>query len=143
MPNPPPVVKVKPYPFLGQFKDARGSFPGQVVRLTVQGLMIEVSGTSVQPGEKVEISFVTPIQNGAVAVSGVVVKIYNQLSSVSGGGSAVVLPPAVPAATGSPAQAAAAPTSILLIEVHYASVLPEAMNRIAMFLEATGQAKRG
>lgn len=141
MPNTPPVVKVKPYPFPGQLKDSRGSYSGQIVRLTVQGLMIEVSGSSVQPGEKVEVSFVTPIQNGAVAVAGLVVKIYNQLSSVSGGGAAANSPQAAPTAAASPA--VAIPTSFLLLEVHYASVLPEAMNRIAMFLEATGQAKRG
>ena len=141
MPNSPSVTKVKPYPFPGQLKDARGSFAGQIVRLTAQGLMIEVSGSSVQPGEKVEVSFVTPIQNGAVALAGVVVKIYNQLASVSGGGAAASASSASGPAT--PPATTSMPSSILLIEVHYASVLPEAMNRIAMFLEATGQAKRG
>ena len=72
------VRRVKPYPFKAQFKDARGLYQGQIVKLTVKGLMIDVPGTAVQPGDKVEVSFVTPVLAGTVVAAGVVVKIYNQ-----------------------------------------------------------------
>lgn len=118
------VKRVKPYPFKGQLKDSRGAYPGQILKMTLQGLMIEVGGSSVQPGDKVEVTFTTPVLNGAVILAGVVVKVYNQLT----GGSQAVADGAV---------------SIHLVEVHYKSVPPDSMSRIAQFLESTGQAKRG
>ncbi len=129
------VKKVKPYPIGGQMKDARGTYQGNVMRLTLSGLMIEISGSSVQPGEKVEVGFVTPILKGAIAVKGVVVKVYNQLTGVSGG-AATTAPP-----TGAGATAPAG--AIHLVEIHFTSVPPDSMNQIAIFLERTGQAKRG
>ncbi len=130
------VKKVKPYPIGGQMKDSRGTYQGNVMRLTLTGLMIEVSGSSVQPGEKVEVGFVTPILKGTIAVKGVVVKVYNQLTGVSGG---PVMTPATSSAPGAAPNAGA----IHLIEIHYTSVPPESMNQISVFLERTGQAKRG
>ena len=130
------VKKVKPYPIGGQMKDARGTYQGNVMRLTLSGLMIEVSGSSVQPGEKVEVNFVTPILKGAIAVKGVVVKVYNQLSGVSGG------PAMTPASTSAPGPARTS-GAIHLVEIHYTSVPSESMNQISVFLERTGQVKRG
>lgn len=124
------VKKVKAYPFKAQLKDVRGSYIGQIVKLTLQGLMIEVAGTSVQPGDKVEISFTTPVLSGSVISAGVVVKVYNQLT----GGA------------GMPAPASGAPDGAVglhLVEIHFKSVPPDSLTRIAQFLEKTGQAKRG
>lgn len=118
--DPKSVRKVKAFPFPGQLKDARGSFSGQIVKLTIQGLMIEISGTSVQPGETVEVNFVTPVLNGVVLLAGVVVKVYNQM--------------AADAKMGTP--------SIHLIEVHFRSVAGESISRVAQFLEKTGQTRR-
>ena len=115
------VRKVKAFPFPAQLKDARGSFSGQVVKMTIQGLMIEVSGTSVQPGEAVEVNFVTPVLNGVVLLAGVVVKVYNQM--------------AADAKMGTP--------SIHLVEIHFRSVAGESIGRVAQFLEKTGLSKRG
>jgi hypothetical protein len=119
--DPKDVRKVKPFPFPGQFKDARGSFAGQIVKLTIQGLMIEVTGSSVQPGEKVEVNFVTPVLNGVVVLAGVVVKVYNQLAT----------------------DAKAGTGAIHLVEVHFRSVPEASMKHIAHFLEKTGPTKRG
>lgn len=128
----PTVKKVKPYPFPAQLKDMRGTFPGQIVKMANQGLMIEAAGTAVQPGEKVDISFVTPIQNGTVGFTGVVVKVYNQLSGMG----------ATPAMTAANAGApAGTPGSIHLIEVHYTAVPPDSMNNIMKYLVSAGQAK--
>ncbi len=130
------VKKVKPYPFGGQMKDSRGTYQGNLMRLTLSGLMIEVSGSSVQPGEKVEVNFVTPILKGAIAVKGVVVKVYNQLTGVSGGAAVTPVSASTPGAT-------ATTGAIHLIEIHYTSVPADSMNQISIFLERTGQAKRG
>lgn len=127
MASEPKIKKVKAYPIQAQLKDQHGSFPGQIMKLTLNGLMIEVAGTSVQPGEKVEISFVTPVLHGVVGLVGVVVKVYNQLT----GGSQPAPAPGTPLG------------SIHLLEVHYKSVPPDSMGRIAAYLESTGQAKRG
>lgn len=127
------IKKVKPYPFKANMKDAFGTFAGHVVKLTLQGLMIEVGGTSVQPGDKVEVNFTTPVLNGVVVVAGVVVKVYNQMTG--GTGAAV----SVPGSAGVPGAA----SNIRLVEIHFKSVLPESMNHIARFLEQTGQVRRG
>lgn len=74
------IKKIKPFPIHAQFTDARGKFAGQIVKLAGHGMMIEVADSSVQPGERVEISFVTPVLNGAVGLEAVVVKVYNQIS---------------------------------------------------------------
>ena len=156
VPKPPKITKVKPYPIPAQLKDSRGAHAGLIMRLTIQGLMVEVSSTALQPGEKVEITFVTPLQKGAVAIAGVVIKVYNQLTAFTSGVGAASTsrpPPATSAPTGhsssssspssSPVVSPSGSGAISLIEIHYTSVLPESMNSIAMFLEATGQAKRG
>lgn len=114
------VRKVKPFPIQAQLKDSRGSFAGQIVKLTVQGLMIEVAGSSVQPGEKVELNFITPVLNGVVVLAGVVVKVYNQLAPGAKVGSG----------------------SNHLIEVHFRSVPDSSMRQIALFLEQTRQPRR-
>ncbi len=128
--DPKATRKVKPYPIPAQLKDERGSFSAQIVKLTVQGLMLEVSGSSVQPGEKVEVNFVTPVLNGVVVLVGLVIKVYNQLTPSSG----------IPPATISNAPGSI--TSIRLVEVHFRSVPNSSMTNIAHFLEKTGQGKR-
>ncbi len=75
------IKKIKPFPIHAQLTDARGTYPGQIKTLAVHGMMIEVAATAVQPGEKVEISFVTPVHNATVGLEGVVIKVYNQISN--------------------------------------------------------------
>ena len=77
----PLIKKVKPFPIHAQLTDARGTFSGEIKTLAVHGMMIEVANTAVQPGEKVEISFVTPVLNAPVGLEGVVIKVYNQISN--------------------------------------------------------------
>ena len=85
--------------------------------------------------------------SAAVALAGVDVKVYNQLTPFSSVGGAAPVVPALPTvnlpATSAPTAASAGSGAMSLIEIHYTSVLPASMNNIAMFLEATGQAKRG
>ncbi len=123
MSSEPNVKKVKPFPFQGNLVDVRGTSSGQIHRLTLHGLMIELAVTAVQPGERVDVSFVTPVLNGTVAVSGVVVKVYNHLT-----------PP--------PIESGSAFTSTHLVEVHFKGAPGPAMSRIAQFLESIGQIQK-
>lgn len=123
MSSEPTVKKVKPFPIQASLTDARGTSSGQIHRLTLHGLMIELAVTALQPGERVDVSFVTPVLNGPVAIPGVVVKVYNHLTA-----------PAVE--TGS------AFTSTHLVEVHFKGAPAQAMSRIAQFLESIGQIQK-
>ena len=134
------VKKVKPYPFKATLKDTRGAYPGNILKLTLQGLLIEVEGTAVQPGERVDVNFVTPVLHGSVVLVGVVIKVYNQLTMKTLG---LTPGPLMQGQQVQPGQATKPAGPIHLLEVHYKSVPPDSMSRIAMFLESTGQAKRG
>ena len=129
MSSEPTVKKVKPFPFAASLTDARGTSSGQIHRLTLHGLMIELATTALQPGEKVDVSFVTPVLNGAVAISGVVVKVYNHLTRPT---------ESVPEAT----PKGAAFSSTHLVEVHFKGAPGIAMSRIAQFLESIGQIQK-
>lgn len=109
------VKKVKAYPFAAQVKTASGAHSAQVVKLTLQGLMIEVIGTAIQTGETLDINFETPVLHEAVAVSGVVVKVYNQLT----GGK----------------QTAPAGGAIRILEVHFRSIPNSSMAAVTQFLD--------
>lgn len=75
------IKKVKPFPIHAQLTDVRGSYPGQIKTLAAHGMMIEVAATAVQPGDKVEVSFITPVLNAPVGLEGVVIKVYNQIAN--------------------------------------------------------------
>ncbi|MBK7893255.1 MAG: hypothetical protein IPJ84_21095 [Bdellovibrionales bacterium] len=106
------VKKVKPYPFPAQVKLETTALAGSVTKMTQQGLLVEVHGSSLQPGEKVELQFVTPVLHGAVTTAAVVVKVTSQLKGIS------------------------------LLELHFRSQTPEHMARINDFLIHTGQVRR-
>lgn len=131
MSSEPTVKKVKPFPIQASLTDSRGTSAGQIHRLTLHGLMIELAVTAVQPGEKVDVSFVTPVLNGMVAVPGVVVKVYNHLTRPSETGA-----PTPPVDSGS------AFSSTHLVEVHFKGAPALAMSRVAQFLESIGQIQK-
>jgi hypothetical protein len=74
------VKKVKPYPFKGELKESATARPCQIVLLTQSAVLLEVVGGSAQPGDKVEVSFQTPVIGHSVQFHGLVVKVYNQLT---------------------------------------------------------------
>ncbi|MDZ4081501.1 MAG: PilZ domain-containing protein [Bdellovibrionales bacterium] len=118
------VKKVKPYPFKGELKESTTTRPCQIVLLTQAAVLLEAVGGSVQPGDKVEVSFQTPVLGQPVQFQGLVVKVYNQLAGASA--------PHGDAATG----------TIHRLEIHIRSIDPLHMNHIARFLDQIGQKSR-
>lgn len=106
------IKKVKPYPFPVQVKLETSVLAGRATKLTQQGMLVEVQGSSLQPGERVELFFETPVLHGAVTTAAVVVKVMNQLKGMS------------------------------LLELHFRGQDPEHMARINDFLIHIGQVRR-
>jgi len=119
-----PVKKVKHYPFKGELKESATARPCQIVLLTQTAVLLEVVGGSVQAGDKVEVSFQTPVLGDSVQFHGLVVKVYNQL-------------------TGSTApHADGASGTIHRLEIHIRSIDALHQNHIARFLDQIGQKVR-
>jgi hypothetical protein len=116
-----PVKKVKPYPFKGEIKESATSRPCQIVLLTQAAVLLEVVGGSVQPGDKVEVSFQTPVLGDSVRFHGLVVKVYNQLTGSTA--------PHAEGATG----------NIHRLEIHIRSIDPLYSNHMARFLDQIGR----
>lgn len=108
------VVKVKPYPFKAEIKTETATHSAQVMKVTYQGAMVEVVGTAFQPGDKLELRFVTPVLGGVVQTSAVVVKIYNQMVGAS--------------------QPVAGGEAIRMLELHFRSLPNDSMAAITQFL---------
>lgn len=118
------VKRVKPYPFKGELKESVTARPCQIVLLTQTAVLLEAVGGSVQPGDKVEVSFETPVLGQPVQFQGLVVKVYNQLAGAAA--------PHGGATTG----------TIHRLEIHIRSIDPLHMNHIARFLDQIGQKSR-
>jgi hypothetical protein len=118
------VKKVKPYPFKGELKESATARPCQIVLLTQSAVLLEVVGGSAQPGDKVEVSFQTPVIGHSVQFHGLVVKVYNQLTGST--------TPHAEGATG----------AIHRLEIHIRSIDPLYQNHIATFLDQIGQKAR-
>lgn len=119
-----PVKKVKPFPFKGEIKESTTARPCQIVLLTQTAALLEVVGGSVQPGDKVEVSFQTPVLGDSVQFHGLVVKVYNQLTGLT-----------APHAEG-------ASGTIHRLEIHIRSIDALHQNHIARFLHQIGQKVR-
>ncbi|MBN8539500.1 MAG: hypothetical protein J0L82_03860 [Deltaproteobacteria bacterium] len=118
------VKKVKPYPFKGELKESATARPCQIVLLTQSAVLLDVVGGSAQPGDKVEVSFQTPVIGHSVQFHGLVVKVYNQLTGST-----------TPHAEG-------ASGTIHRLEIHIRSIDPLYQNHIATFLDQIGQKAR-
>ena len=77
------VKRVKPYPFKGEIKESATVSPCKIIMLPHSAVLLEVMGGSVQPGDKVEVSFLTPVLGQPVQFNGIVVKVYNQLAGAT------------------------------------------------------------
>lgn len=119
-----PVKKVRPYPFKGEIKESTTARSCQIVMLTQTAVMIDVVGGSAQPGDKVDVSFQTPVLGHSIQFQGLVVKVYNQLTGATASNSE--------GATG----------TIHRLEIHIRSIDPLYQNHIARFLDRIGQKVR-
>lgn len=138
------VKKVRAYPFPATIKIGTGNLPGQVVKVTVQGFLVEFNLKTIKPGDKFEVWFELPVLKHSVTEPCVVVKLYNQWSLGSG-------PSDVPASGGEPKAAAQTPTAAQgpapakvsqLVECHFVSLTPPNRERITHFLNAIGRTGR-
>jgi hypothetical protein len=138
------VKKVRAYPIPATIKVGTGSVPGQVVKLTVQGFLVEFNLKTIKPGDKFEVWFEIPVLKHSVTEPCVVVKLYNQWAL--GGGPA----DAPPASTGEPKAAAQTPPATQvtpakvaqLVECHFVSLTAPNRERITQFLNAIGRTGR-
>lgn len=138
------VKKVKAYPFAAQFKTASRTLPAKIVKLTLQGFLAEVSSGLLQPGDHFEVSFELPALHTLVTAPGTVVKIYNQWAGNSTKlGSGAAPSPSVNPDPGKAGPAAAASPSVLrLVEVHFQSLPLTDKEKIVEFLQALAKAPK-
>ncbi len=78
------VKKVKAFPFPITVKIASHVVSGQVVKMTLTGLMVESTSAMISVGDTVEAEFTLPVMKDAINCTGIVVKLFNQLSGAGG-----------------------------------------------------------
>jgi hypothetical protein len=118
------VKKVRAYPFKGEIIESATSRPCQIVLLTQTAVLLEVVGGAAQPGDKVEVSFETPVLGQKVLFKGLVVKVYNQLTGA--------MTPLSEGVNG----------TIHRLEIYMRSIDPLHQNHIARFLDQIGKKVR-
>lgn len=123
------VKKVKAYPIAATLKSAGGAFPAQVVKLTPQGFLAEITASNLQPGEHFEVTFELPVVHQVVTELCVMVKLYNQWA-----GSAATQAQA--AAAGAPIQ----PGILRLCEMHFQNFSDQGKGHVLSFLRALNKA---
>jgi hypothetical protein len=74
------IKKVSAYPFVGTLMHGTHPIPVSIVRLTMQGLLAEIAQTSLQPGERFDLTFELPVLHHVVMEKVMVVKFYSRWS---------------------------------------------------------------
>lgn len=136
------VKKIKAYPLPASVKIGTAAMPAQIVKLTVQGFLMEFSLQSIRPGDKIDIWFEVPVLKHSINEPCVVVKLYNQWAvdkAADGAAGAGEPPKDAKAATQTP-PAQVAPAKVLqLVECHFVSPQNTTRERIQSFLNAIGR----
>lgn len=78
------VKKVKAFPFPITVKIANQVVNGQVVKMSQTGLMMESTSALISVGDTVEAEFMLPVMKDIVTCTGLVVKLFNQLTGAGG-----------------------------------------------------------
>ncbi len=115
------VKKVSAFPFEVDFKAPNLAAKGQIVKLSSQGFMMEMTDKHLRPGDRLEFSFSLPVLGHVIASAGTVIKIYSQFA-----GALTV---------------AGADGSLSLIEIHFKSLTIDQKNFIYDFLKRLQTAK--
>ncbi|MEK7358563.1 MAG: hypothetical protein AAB250_19110 [Bdellovibrionota bacterium] len=132
------VKKIKAFPFPATIKIGTGNLPGQIVKLTVQGFLVEFNLKTIKPGDKFDIWFEIPVMKHSVSEACVVVKLYNQWAlpgapdASNPGGEPKV-------AAQSPAPAVVPAKVAQLVECHFISIDSRNRERITSFMNAIGR----
>lgn len=136
------VKKVKAFPFPASVKIGTGVLPGQVMKLTVQGFLVEFSLKTIKPGDKIEITFELPVLKHSITEACVVVKLYNQwaLSSSGADSASPAVPPKDAKVAAQTPAAGVAPAKVTqLVECHFLNLNSSSRERIQSFLNAVGR----
>jgi hypothetical protein len=86
LPNNVQVKKIPAYPIPAALVLANGPAQGKILKLTQTGFLIELATQFLQAGDKIEVTFETPVQHKTVKESCVVIKLYNQHRGSKEGG---------------------------------------------------------
>jgi hypothetical protein len=78
------IKKVKAFPFPITVKVANHVVNGQVVKMTGTGLMVETTSALLSVGDTVEGEFALPVMKDVISCTGLVVKLFNQLTGAGG-----------------------------------------------------------
>jgi hypothetical protein len=80
------VKKVQAYPFAAQLVLKSGPVPAKILKLTQAGFLAEIASPILQAGEKLEVTFETPVLHATVKEQCVVIKLYTKHSGIQGAG---------------------------------------------------------
>jgi hypothetical protein len=72
------VKKIQAYPIAAVLALTKGPVPASILKLTPLGFLAEIATPFLQAGEKIEVSFDTPIHRKSVKEKCVVIKLYAQ-----------------------------------------------------------------
>jgi hypothetical protein len=137
------VKKVKAFPFPASVKIGTSALPGQIVKLTVQGFLVEFNLKTIKPGDKIEVAFELPVLKHSINEACVVVKLYNQWAVGSGPAEGAAPESAAPKDAKVAAQTPGAPVTpakvVQLVECHFTNLNNSSRERIQSFLNAVGR----
>lgn len=105
------VKKIKAFPFPATVKIGTHVVNGQVVKMTGNGFMVETTSAFLSVGDSVEAEFTLPVMKDVVTCTGLVVKVFNQLTGAGG---------------------------LRIAEIHFKLLPDEARGKIANYLAAAG-----
>ncbi len=80
------VKKVQAYPIAASLALANGPAQGKILKLTQMGFLIELATPFLQAGDKLEVTFETPVLHKTVKETCVVIKLYNKHTGSKEGG---------------------------------------------------------
>jgi hypothetical protein len=112
------IKKVKPFPFTAQFTSGEMAFTGQILKMSQVGFLAEVASASVRVGEKVDVQFKLPVLHHEISTTGLIIKIYNQLTGGIGASGA---------------------KNIVVTEVHFKAMSETSKAHITEFLKAASK----
>lgn len=78
------VKKVKAFPFPITVKVANHVVNGQLVKMGRMGFMIETTSALLSVGDTVEAEFTLPVMKEVINCTGLVVKLFNQMTGAGG-----------------------------------------------------------
>lgn len=105
------VKKVQAFPFPIVLKIGTHVINGQILKMNTTGVLIETTSALVSVGDNVEAEFTLPVMKDVIMCTGLIIKIFNQLTGAGG---------------------------LRIAEMHYKLIPDPARGKIAHYLAAAG-----